>query len=577
MSVKVDEVQAEHCLQDATIPAMDEKGALAAAAADSGEVDALINQMESELTAQGGLRKGFFNLEFKNPRHFTWVIVAFASMGGLLSGLDQSLISGANMYLPDDLGLDTRQNSLVNSAMPLGAVGGALLLSPSNEWFGRRWSIIISCILYTVGAALEAGSINYAMIITARVILGVGVGLEGGTVPVYVAETVESRVRGNLVSLYQFNIALGEVLGYAVAAMFLRVPGNWRYILGSSLVFSTAMLAGMLFLPESPRFLMHKGRVLDAYRVWKRIRGVEDRAARDEFFVMRASVLHERQVVAEGAVNKRFPWLDFFTVPRARRALVYANIMILLGQLTGVNAIMYYMSVLMSQIGFDAEKANYMSLVGGGALLLGTIPAVFLMEKYGRRFWANTMLPGFFIGLVVIGVSYQIPLDTNLRGAEACYLIGLVLYMGFFGCYACLTWVVPSEVYPTYLRSYGMTTSDALLFLASFVVTYNFSAMQQAMTRTGLTLGFYGGIAVVGWFYQLLFMPETKDKTLEEIDVLFQRPTGDIVRENVRNISRALGGCFGGNRRSRAVASGPARGGDPMAADKEVKVATEAV
>ncbi|KAL2024219.1 hypothetical protein VTK56DRAFT_9375 [Thermocarpiscus australiensis] len=384
------------------------------------------------------------------------------------------------------------------------------------------------------------------MMVAARVILGMGVGLEGGTVPVYVAETVERRIRGNLVSLYQFNIALGEVLGYAVAAMFLRVPGNWRYILGSSLVFSTIMFVGMLFLPESPRFLMHKGRTLDAYRVWKRIRDVRDREARDEFFVMKVSVQQEARLVAESAVNKRFPWLDFLTVPRARRALVYANVMILLGQLTGVNAIMYYMSVLMNQIGFDAERANYMSLVGGGALLLGTIPAVFLMEKYGRRFWANTMLPGFFVGLVVIGVSYQIPLETNLQGAEACYLIGLILYMGFFGCYACLTWVVPSEVYPTYLRSYGMTTSDALLFLASFVVTYNFSAMQEAMTRTGLTLGFYGGIAVVGWFYQLLFMPETKDKTLEEIDVLFQRPTGEIVAENVRNMGQALRDFFTG-------------------------------
>ena len=102
------------------------------------------------------------------------------------------------------------------------------------------------------------------------------------------------------------------------------------------------------------------------------------------------------------------------------------------------------MSVLMHQIGFDDEKANYMSLVGGGSLLIGTIPAIFLMERFGRRFWANTMLPGFFIGLVIIGVSYQIDPITNLQGAEACYLIGLILYMGFFGCYACLTWVVPS-------------------------------------------------------------------------------------------------------------------------------------
>jgi sugar porter (SP) family MFS transporter len=384
------------------------------------------------------------------------------------------------------------------------------------------------------------------MIVAARVILGLGVGLEGGTVPVYVAETVERRVRGNLVSLYQFNIALGEVLGYAVAAMFLRVEGNWRYILGSSVVFSVIMFFGMLFLPESPRYLMSNGRTLDAYKVWKRIRGVTTDEAREEFFVMKVAVLDEEQAVAEGAKNKRFPWMDFFTVPRARRALIYANMMIFLGQMTGVNAIMYYMSTLMSQIGFDKEKANYMSLVGGGSLLLGTIPACFLMERFGRRFWANAMLPGFFVGLVIIGVSYHIPLTTNPTGATACYLIGLILYMGFFGCYACLTWVVPSEVYPTYLRHWGMTTSDALLFLFSFIVTYNFSAMQTAMTSSGLMLGFYGGIAVLGWFYQLLFMPETKDKTLEEIDLIFEKPTRQIVAANVKGISEFLGNLFGG-------------------------------
>jgi hypothetical protein len=140
---------------------LNEKDALAIAQAGGWEVDALITEMEAEVEKAGGFKSGPFDLKFKDPRHFTWVIVAFASMGGLLSGLDQSLISGANLYLPTDLGLDSRQNSLVNSAMPLGAVGGALLLGPCNEWFGRRWAIIISTILYTIGAGLEAGSINY--------------------------------------------------------------------------------------------------------------------------------------------------------------------------------------------------------------------------------------------------------------------------------------------------------------------------------------------------------------------------------------------------------------------------------
>ena len=179
-----------------------------------------------------------------SPRHYTWALVAFASMGGLLSGLDQSVISGANLFMPNDLNLTTREYSLVNGGMPLGAVGGALILSPCNEYFGRKWSIIIACIFYTIGAALEAGAISFPMMVIARLILGIGVGLEGGTVPVYVAETVERRLRGNLVSLYQFNIALGEVIGYSIGAMFAHVGGGWRYMLGSSLIFSTIMFLG---------------------------------------------------------------------------------------------------------------------------------------------------------------------------------------------------------------------------------------------------------------------------------------------------------------------------------------------
>jgi sugar porter (SP) family MFS transporter len=496
------------------------------------DVDSLIAEMEEKLIARGD-KPGRFALSFKDPRHFTWFLVVFASMGGLLSGLDQSLISGANLFLPKDLGLVGNQNSLVNSAMPLGAVAGSLLISPANEFLGRRWAILISCILYTIGGALCAGAIDFPMLIVARLILGAGVGLEGGTVPVYVAETVERRLRGNLVSLYQLMIALGEVLGYAIGAMFINVPGNWRYILGSSLVFSTIMLIGTLFIPESPRWLMHKGRDLDALKVWKRIRGTESRESREEFYDMKILLQMEELEISEGR-KKRFPWMDLFTNKRARRALVFANIMIFLGQFTGINAVMYYMSVLMNQIGFDPVQSNYMSLVGGGALLLGTIPAIFYMEICGRRFWALATLPGFFVGLVLVGVSYQIPID-NTVAVQGVYLTGLILYEGFFGCYACLTWVIPSEVYPTYLRSYGMTISSAWVFLSSFIVTYNFTAMQSAMSRIGVTLGFFGGIAIFGWFYQLFFMYETKNKTLEEIDLIFERPTRDIVKENMRN------------------------------------------
>jgi hypothetical protein len=148
-------------------------------------MDLELQQLEEQVHI---LPKSRFEMTLADPAKFTWILVAFASMGGMLSGLDQSLISGANLYLPVDLHLTSADNSLVNAGMPLGAVAGALLLSPANEYLGRRMAIIVSCVLYTIGAALEAGAINFGMIFAGRFILGAGVGLEGGTVPVYVAE-----------------------------------------------------------------------------------------------------------------------------------------------------------------------------------------------------------------------------------------------------------------------------------------------------------------------------------------------------------------------------------------------------
>jgi hypothetical protein len=408
------------------------------------------------------------------------------------------------------------------------------------------------------------------MIVAARVILGIGLGLEGGTVPVYVAESVEKKYRGNLVSLYQLMIAFGEVIGYAVAAIFTTVQsGPWRYMLGSSLVFSTIMLVGMLGMPESPRMLMHKNKLLLAFAVWKQIRGFETDENRREFFIMHHAVDTETNEGSQETKRTRFVWLDFFTNPRARRSIVYANIMIMLGQMTGgkrhnpmsfrwanfftVNAILYYLSTLFQQLGFSRKDSVFLSLVGGGSLLLGTIPGVLYMERFGRRFWACFTLPCFFIGLLLVGISYQV---ASFQATEALYLTGVIIYMGFFGSYACLTCefiimalqhllivsigVIPSEVFPTYLRSYGMESTDVNLFFCSWLVTYFFSDMQRAMGKTGVSLGFYGGIAVVGWFYQILFMPETKNKTLEEIDLIFSQPTSVLVKQNLRNTMQAV-------------------------------------
>ena len=233
------------------------------------EIDEEIELLEEELRNNPVPHSIFAPvINFKNPAHFTWLLVGFASMGGLLSGIDQSLISGANLYMPTSLHLDTSQVSLVASGVPLGAIGGALLLGPLNEAVGRRMAIIISLVLYTVGAALEAGAISFGMIVAGRVILGLGVGLEGGTVPVYVAESVARKYRGNLVSLYQFNIALGEVFGYVVAAIFVNVkvspcppiklPHSLTYITERQLALYARLLPRILH-HHAGRHVLHAG------------------------------------------------------------------------------------------------------------------------------------------------------------------------------------------------------------------------------------------------------------------------------------------------------------------------------
>lgn len=475
-------------------------------------------------------------LHFKNKQHMVYLLGFFAAAAGLLSGLDQSIISGASIGMDKDLKLTSGQASWVSSLMPLGAMAGSIIMTPLNESVGRKASLIISCIWYTIGAGLCAGSHNHHMMFAGRFILGVGVGIEGGCVGIYISESVPANVRGSIVSLYQLNIALGEVLGYAVAAIFYEVKGGWRFMVGSSLVFSTALFAGLFFLPESPRWLVHKGRYGMAYNVWKRLRDILDDSAKLEFLEMRQAAYQEKERRSQESAFKSA--VDLFTIPRNRRALTYSVIMVSLGQLTGVNAVMYYMSTLMGAIGFSEKNSVFMSLVGGGSLLIGTIPAILWMDKFGRRVWGYNMI-GFFVGLVLVGVGYRYT-DSSLVTAEGVYLTGIILYFLFFGSYSTLTWVIPAESFDLKTRSLGMTICSAFLYLWSFVVTYNFTEMSAAMTYTGLTLGFYGGIAFLGLAYQILFMPETKEKTLEEIDDIFSRSAFSIARENISNLKRGI-------------------------------------
>ncbi|GJQ09899.1 hypothetical protein GpartN1_g1690.t1 [Galdieria partita] len=472
------------------------------------------------------------------PKYYPFILGTLASMTGMLLGLDMSTISGANLFMPEDLELTTKQFSLVSSGAALGAIPGAILLTPINEWIGRKYALVVCCLIFTVGAILEAAAHSYRIMIAGRILVGVGIGLSS-TAPVYVSESVKKEIRGKLVVLFQFNITVGEVIGYVVAAIFVNVPGNWGFMLGSSLLWSTLLLLFILFLPESPRWLMKKGKKMESYLVWKRIRSFDNEESITEFFEMENAVSEEKRL----AEARPFYWLDIVKVPRSARAFIVANTLAGIVQLDGINSVVYYIGVLFKELGFSAEKSVYMSLVGGGSLMLGTIPAILLLDKWGRRMVGIVPSIVVFFGCIIIGCSF---LANNTKTYEGVYIWGLITYELFSGSFQSLPWLTFAEVYPTYLRSFGMTVADAFIYLSAFTVTYNFTGMRNAMTNTGLFVGFYGGISLFGVVFIILFLPELKGKTLEEVDAIFSQPLTEIARQNLDSSINTMRHIFSG-------------------------------
>lgn len=492
-------------------------------------IDEDIATLEEEL-ARSGKKPYLLGRLIKNPKLFIWVLAVLASISGFLFGIDQSLISGASIYLPSDLNLNASETSMVVGFTPLGAIFGALMIMPVNEAIGRKYTIICSALLFTAGAILEAAAKSFGVLLAGRIILGSALGLTSGTVPAYVAENCAIKWRGGLVSLYQCMVAFGVMCGYITAAIFAGVEGNWRWMLGSSVLYSTILLLGMFLMPESSRWLMQKGRKLDSYLVWKTARGFETLEERKEFFVMERVILYEKDM-ARG----RWVALDLIQRPRCRRALAIAVSYQFLGQqLSGINSIEYYQASLMEATGLSPLNAVYTSLIGGGAMFLSTIPVILLIDRLGRRTMALTFIPGVCVGLFITGFSF---LATTLSARLGVYLTGMILFTAFWSlAVGAGPWVVASEVYPSYLRSYGVSIAAVSDWTGTFLTTYPFQQMSVAMTATGVFAGFYCGLTVLIGVILLLFMPETKNLSLEAINQVFEMPSSEVMRMNLNNL-----------------------------------------
>ena len=426
-----------------------------------------------------------------------------AASVGLIYGYDLSCIAGALLFITDQFGLTTQQQELLTTMAVVGQIVGALAAGPLANAIGRQKSMVLITAGYAVFAVLGATSVSMPMLLVARLLLGLTIGVSVVVVPVYVAESAPAAVRGSLSAAYQLMTVSGVVLGY-LSGYFLAGTHSWRWILGLAAIPATLLLPLLLRMPDTARWYLLKGRVDDARRALLR---VEPAAAVDEELAEIACAVREE---SGGALTEmlRRPYL---------RATVFVVALGFLMQITGINAIIYYSPRLFAAMGFTGNFALLalpaVVQVGG---LAAVCAALFLVDRVGRRplllCGIATMLVADFvlIGVFVHGLSH------GGVGPILGFAAILLFIFGFDFSFGSLAWVYAGESFPSRLRSLGSSTMLTSNLVGNAIVAAGFLTMLHSLGGAG-SFAVFGIFTVVSFVVMYRFAPETKGRQLEEI------------------------------------------------------------
>ncbi|KAL2002592.1 hypothetical protein VTN02DRAFT_6446 [Thermoascus thermophilus] len=473
-----------------------------------------------------------FTSRWSQPR-LMYVVIVVCSISAAVQGMDETVVNGAQVLYKHQFGIggtDPRSTWLVGlvNAAPYFccAVLGCWLTVPFNHWFGRRGTIFITCVLSAL-ACLWQGFVNtWWHMFIARFALGLGIGPKSATVPIYAAETSPPAIRGALVMQWQMWTAFGIMFGYAADLAFFEVPDtpnitglNWRLMLGSAMFPAVLVCFFVFACPESPRWYMNKGRYDKAYQAMCRLRHSKLQAARDVFYI---HTLLEAESNMKLGQNKI---LELITVPRNRRALIASEIVMFMQQFCGVNVIAYYSSEIFIEAKFSQISALSASLGFGLINWLFAIPAIYTIDTFGRRNLLLTTFPLMSLSLFFTGFGFWIPETTHHRARLACIALGIYVFgIVYSPGEGPVPFTYSAEAYPLYVRAYGMSLATATTWFFNFLLAITWPSLLNAFTPQG-AFAFYAGCNVVGWWLILMFMPETKGKTLEELDQVFSMPT----------------------------------------------------
>lgn len=467
------------------------------------------------------------------------VFVAFlAASGGLLFGYDlgvtggvESMPSFQRKFFPDVY--ESQQN--FDGTSPYCTYDSAtlqfftsvlflagLVASPVAGWvtkrFGRLLSMFIAAISFLIGAGLNAGAQDLAMLYIGRIMLGIGIGFANSSVPLYLSETAPFKYRGALNQLFQMSTTIGILVAQLINYGVRDWSEGWRLSLGLAAVPALILLIGSLVLPESPNSLCERQQDAKAKEILKKLRGSEyvDAEMRD---IVEATKLSQK-------VTMRQSW----RIMLKRRYLpqfITTLLIPLFQQLTGINAIMFYVPVLFKSLGSGAEAALLNTVIVGAVNVLATLVAIFTVDRLGRRFLfiegGAQMLVSMVVTAVVLGVEFSKYPDGVLpTGTAIGVLVVICVFVAAFAwSWGPLGWLVPSEIQTLETRAAGMSAAVCINFLLSFIIGQTFVSMLCAM-EWGVFLFFAGWVAIMTLFV-IFFVPETRHVPVEQVQVHFAR------------------------------------------------------
>lgn len=470
-----------------------------------------------------------------HPRILYFTII-LNSIAAAIQGWDQTGSNGANLSFPEQFGIDPNLSDrnewitgFVNSCPYIAiAFFAGWISDPVNHLLGRRWTIFIGAIFSFCAPIGSAGTQHWGQLVACRLLLGVGMGLKEVTVPVFSAEVAPPNIRGGLVMSWQVWTAFGIFLGTCanLAVKDVTKIAAWRLQLGSAFIPAIPLLLGIWFCPESPRWLMLKKRYRQAFGSFQRLRASPIQAARDLYYA-HALLRAEELLIQESSVAKtsnfftRF--IELFTIPRIRRATQASGIVMIAQQMCGINIIAFYSSSIFTAAGESVTNSLLFSWGFGLINFAFAWPAVWTIDTFGRRALLLFTFPNMCWTLLAAGFCFWIPQSSRAHIG----LIALFIYM-FDAFYSPGEGPVPftysAEVFPLSHREVGMSWAVATNNFWASVLSLTLFRILRAFKPQG-TFGFYAGLNFIAFWMIFFWLPETKQRTLEELDYIFAVPT----------------------------------------------------